>query len=87
MVTVTDVKETYSRSVIPLVNGFNSLLTKFIPGKEELVVIVIALFIGWKFRDRQYLTGGYGYWLKVSAIVYIIFKIVGLGFNPLSLIR
>lgn len=77
----------YMGYVTPAIMWFNGLLTKLIPGKEEFVILAIALFIGWKIRGRMYVQGGYGYWLKASGIVYLILKIMGFGINLLALIK
>lgn len=80
-------RSAYTGYVAPLIMGFNSLLTKLIPGKEEFVILAIALFFGWKLRSREYVAGGYGYWLKMSGIIYVILKIMGFGIDLLALIK
>lgn len=81
------IKGVYSRGVVPIVQGFNKVLSQFLPGKEELVIIMIALAIGYKIKDKQYVKGGYSYWAKVSLIAYLILKILGFGISPWSLIK
>jgi len=65
--------------VAPVINLINGLLTQLIPGKEELVVIALALYLGWQWRSREWNSGGYDIWLKASIVIYIILKIIGLG--------
>jgi hypothetical protein len=63
----------------PIVNFVNSALTSLLPGKEEYVVIGVALFLGWKYREHEYVSGGYDLWVKASLIIYLILKILGFG--------
>jgi hypothetical protein len=85
--TVNGIRDGYSRTVIPIVGGFNGLLTKLIPGYEELVIIAIAAFIGYKLKHKEYVIGGWDYFAKATVITYIILKILGFGMNPLNIFK
>lgn len=65
--------------VTPIVNGINGLLHQVLPGKEEWVVIGLALYLGWQYRNRNYISGGHDVWIKASIIIYLLLKILGFG--------
>lgn len=85
--TFNGIKDGYSRSVVPIIGSFNGLLTQYLPGYEELVIIGIALFIGYKLKHQAYVMGGWDYFLKASLVVYVILKIMGFGMNPLNVFK
>jgi hypothetical protein len=86
METINGVKDGYSRTALPIINGFNGLLTKILPGKEELVIIAIAAFIGYKLKQREYVIGGWSYFFKAALVVYLILKLFGFGINLLGIV-
>jgi hypothetical protein len=65
--------------VTPIVNAINGLLHQVLPGKEEWVVIGLALYLGWQSRNREYVSGGYDVLIKASFIIYLLLKILGFG--------
>lgn len=77
--TSTGILATIQNVVGPVVTLINGLLTSLIPGKEEYVVIAIAAYLGNKYREREYVIGGWEVWFKATIIIYIIFKILGFG--------
>lgn len=77
--TNTGIIETIQNVVGPVVTLVNGILTAIIPGKEEIAVIVVAAYLGWKWKEREYVVGGWDLWFKASIIIYILFKLVGFG--------
>lgn len=65
--------------ITPIVNFINSAFTTILPGREEWIVLGIAAFIGYKYKQWNWSAGGWDDMLKGTVVAYIALKILGLG--------